>query len=215
MTRPAPGRPAGPPATHQAPVGATIAAPDSSTYARQHRGFFHIDRAARIPATRVGAAAHNVDGDLVNWNSLPLTFLGATSPSTMWTAASAIIDRPKYAQAKRRTLNHNQEDGREKTRVLPAQDTNLKNAFRGPTNGVHLNVGSMTNEQATAESRAPITAGAAFVVHLTGDGPKDWDNLNGRVEHVRSGQSLRFRSAADLVSFMQRVLASCEEPKTV
>lgn len=114
------------------------AAPDSPTYARQHAAFFHLDRAAGLSATRVGAAAHNVDGDIMKWNSLPLPLRGATSPSTMWTAASAIIDRARDAQAKRRTFNQSQEEGREKTRVLPAQDTNLKNAFRGPTNGVHL-----------------------------------------------------------------------------
>ena len=122
----------------QEPVGATNAAPDSLTYARQHEAFSDSDRAAGVPATRAGAAAHNVDGDLVKWNSLPLLFLGAISPSTMWTAASAIIDRSKYAQAKRRTFNQLQEEGRENTRTLPVQDTNLKNAFRGPTNGVHL-----------------------------------------------------------------------------
>jgi hypothetical protein len=46
---------------------------------------------------------HTVDGAIGRRNSLPLTRLGAPSPSTMWTAACAIIERPKYAQAKRRT----------------------------------------------------------------------------------------------------------------
>jgi hypothetical protein len=33
----------------------------------------------------------------------------------MWTAACAIIERPWYAHAKRRTFNQNQEEGREET----------------------------------------------------------------------------------------------------
>jgi len=36
------------------------------TYARPHAGFFHTDRSAAVSATHVGAAAHNVDGDIVN-----------------------------------------------------------------------------------------------------------------------------------------------------
>ena len=66
----------------------------------------------------------------------------------------------------------------------------------------------MTNEQRTTEGRAPLSAGAAFVVHLTAGQPDVPESLHGRVEHVRSGQSLRFGSVADLVSFMQRVLAN-------
>ena len=56
--------------TRQEPVGATIAAADSLTYARPYAAFFHSDRAARLSATRVGAAAHSVDGDIVNGNRL-------------------------------------------------------------------------------------------------------------------------------------------------
>jgi hypothetical protein len=125
--------------TRQEPAGATIAAADSLTYARPHAAFFHSDRAAGDPAPRVGAAAHSVDGDIVNGNSLPPPLLTATAPSTLWTAACAIIERPMYASAKRRTFNQNQEQGRPETRELPTPDTNLKNAFRGPTNGVHVN----------------------------------------------------------------------------
>ena len=64
----------------------------------------------------------------------------------------------------------------------------------------------MTNEQST-QGRAPLSSEAAFVVHLTAGPPDGPDALQGRVEHVRSGQSARFGSTADLVSFMQRVLA--------
>ena len=113
-THPVCGRPSCPPATRQEAVGATSAAPDSLTYVRQHAAFFHIARAAGVPATRVGAAAHKVDGDIVQWTRPPLPLLGATSPSTMWTAASAIIERPRYVHAKRRTLNQNPKEGREK-----------------------------------------------------------------------------------------------------
>jgi hypothetical protein len=126
--------------TRQEPVGATIAAVDGLTYARPHADIFHSDRAAGVPAPRVGAAAHNVDGDIVNWNRLPLPLLATTAPSTMWTAACIMIDRNCYTHANRRTCNQHPEEGRENTRVLPAPDTNLKNAFRGPTNGVHSTV---------------------------------------------------------------------------
>jgi hypothetical protein len=95
--------------THQEAPGTTIPEQDKAAYARQDAAFFHIDSAAGIPATHVGAAAHTVDGAIVKRNSLPLTFLGATSPSTVWTAASAIIDHPRYAQTKRKTLNQNPE----------------------------------------------------------------------------------------------------------
>ena len=48
--------------TRQEPVGATIAAADSLTYARPYAAFLHSDRAARLSATRVGAAAHRWTG---------------------------------------------------------------------------------------------------------------------------------------------------------
>jgi hypothetical protein len=46
--------------TRQEPAGATIAAADSPTYARQPAAFFRRDRAAGVPATRAGAAAHTM-----------------------------------------------------------------------------------------------------------------------------------------------------------
>ncbi|HEY0302630.1 MAG TPA: glycine-rich protein, partial [Rhizomicrobium sp.] len=65
----------------------------------------------------------------------------------------------------------------------------------------------MIKRPSATEPRAPLSAGAAFVVHLTTDRVDVPDALQGRVEHVRSGESLRFASVADLVGFMQRVLA--------
>lgn len=45
-------------------------------------------------------------------------------------------------------------------------------------------------------------------MHLTAGRLDVPDTLQVRVEHVRSGQSQRFESVADLVTFMQRVLTN-------
>ena len=115
------------------------------TYARPHAGFFHTNRTAGVSATHVGAAVHNVDGDVVIWNSLPLSLLATTLPSTMWTVACTMIYHKNYVHTKRRTLTQHQEERRETTRMLPAPDTNLKNAFHGPTNGVHPSIRIMSS----------------------------------------------------------------------
>ena len=90
-------------ATHHGAPGVPIAAPDEATYARHHAVFFPSETAPGF-CTAHGAAAHTVDGDLEKGNGLPLRYPGAISPSTMWTAASAIIDCRSSAQVKRRTL---------------------------------------------------------------------------------------------------------------
>jgi len=51
-------------------------------------------------------------------------------------------------------------------------------------------------------SRARLDPEQAFVVHLTATAA-----MRGRVEHVTSGQSLRFASVSELIAFMQRALA--------
>jgi len=66
----------------------------------------------------------------------------------------------------------------------------------------------MTNEQSPIAGREALSAETAFVVHLTADRLTPTESLRGRAEHVKSGQSLRFASVTDLVSFMQRVLAT-------
>ena len=66
----------------------------------------------------------------------------------------------------------------------------------------------MIKRPSATEPRAPLSASTAFVVHLTTDSAGVPETLQGRVEHVRSGESLRFGSVADLVRFMQRVLAN-------
>lgn len=66
----------------------------------------------------------------------------------------------------------------------------------------------MTNEQSTTAGRAALSAGTAFVVHVTDNQLEGPESLHGRVEHVRSGEAQRFASVADLASFMRRVLAN-------
>ena len=50
-------------------------------------------------------------------------------------------------------------------------------------------------------SRSRLSTEQAFVVHLV-----ESDAVHGRVEHVNSGQSMRFGSVAELIDFMQRTL---------
>ena len=69
-----------------------------------------------------------------------------------------------------------------------------------------LLVAPMTNDRAPVPP-APLSAKAAFVVHLTAGAAAAPESLAGRVEHVTSGHSLRFSSMAELFGFMQRVLA--------
>jgi hypothetical protein len=66
----------------------------------------------------------------------------------------------------------------------------------------------MTNDRTRPSAPAPLSAKAAFVVHLTATAADAPETLLGRVEHVRSGKSLRFASAGELVGFMQRTLAT-------
>lgn len=66
---------------------------------------------------------------------------------------------------------------------------------------------TMTNDGTTLVPPAPLSAKAAFVVHLTAAAAVAPETLAGRVEHVISGDSLRFTSMAELFGFMQRALA--------
>jgi hypothetical protein len=50
--------------------------------------------------------------------------------------------------------------------------------------------------------RKGLAPESAFVVHLAGVG-----SGHGRVEHVTSGRSLRFDSPAELMQFMQQIIA--------
>ncbi|HZR80546.1 MAG TPA: hypothetical protein VFD92_05555 [Candidatus Binatia bacterium] len=54
----------------------------------------------------------------------------------------------------------------------------------------------------------------AFVVQFTRVGAGDQASVTGRVEHVQSGRSARFRSRDDLVEFMDGVLKDLEERST-
>ena len=56
---------------------------------------------------------------------------------------------------------------------------------------------------AVAGDIRPLTARAAFVLHMTLAASDPPDALAGRVEHVVSGRSLRFTTAGELVAFLQ------------
>jgi hypothetical protein len=52
-----------------------------------------------------------------------------------------------------------------------------------------------------------LSSETAFVVHLGPGAAGSFTALQGRVEHVRSGQSRRFVSTEELVTFMCQALA--------
>lgn len=64
--------------------------------------------------------------------------------------------------------------------------------------------------QGSAAAKAGATAGQAlqpehaFVVQLRGGSSTSRDGLQGRVEHVVSGEAMRFVSTAELVEFLAR-----------
>lgn len=71
------------------------------------------------------------------------------------------------------------------------------------------------NDHTSTGSEAPGTAEGdpagqalqperAFVVQLRSGPVSDRNGLQGRVEHVVSGEALRFRSTAELVDFLNR-----------
>ena len=53
-----------------------------------------------------------------------------------------------------------------------------------------------------------LTTETAFVVHIGPTAAGSFTALQGRVEHVRSGQSRRFVSTEELVTFMCQALAT-------
>jgi hypothetical protein len=57
-------------------------------------------------------------------------------------------------------------------------------------------------------SQAPLPAELAFVVQLRGTPAPGSQHLIGRVEHIASGETLRFDSAAELITFMSKIGAS-------
>lgn len=91
---------------------------------------------AELPTTRVGAAAHNVDGDTANPLPSATTSRRAIPPSTMWTAACAIIHRPRYAPAERRTLNST--PARVEKRLDQEKESSYEQLHPEPQSGINL-----------------------------------------------------------------------------
>jgi hypothetical protein len=56
-------------------------------------------------------------------------------------------------------------------------------------------------------SEAPLPAELAFVVQLRAPSDPAGNPFAGRAEHIASGASARFTSAADLIGFITQVLA--------
>jgi hypothetical protein len=60
--------------------------------------------------------------------------------------------------------------------------------------------------------KAPLSVHWAFVVHFRLSTDIAQGRIEGRVEHVVSGQSTHFDSLEELLAFMARVLASVRAP---
>ena len=60
--------------------------------------------------------------------------------------------------------------------------------------------------------KAPLTVHWAFVVHFRLSTNIAQGRIEGRVEHVVSGQATHFSSLEELLAFMARVLASVRAP---
>jgi hypothetical protein len=60
--------------------------------------------------------------------------------------------------------------------------------------------------------QAPLSVHWAFVVHLRTSSDAARGQVDGRVEHVVSGQSAHFNSLEELLAFMARVLATIRAP---
>jgi hypothetical protein len=60
-------------------------------------------------------------------------------------------------------------------------------------------------------AKAPLSVHRAFVVHFRTDSNVTRGPIEGRVEHVISGQSMHFESLDELLTFMARVLTLRKE----
>jgi hypothetical protein len=60
--------------------------------------------------------------------------------------------------------------------------------------------------------KAPLSVHRAFVVHFRTSSNIACGPIEGRVEHVVSGQSTHFDSLEELLTFMARVLAALRAP---
>ena len=66
----------------------------------------------------------------------------------------------------------------------------------------------MTSRPIATPAHAPLSADAAFVVHLTALAAEAPGGVSGRIEHISSGNSTRFGSLDELLGFMRHVLAT-------
>jgi hypothetical protein len=64
----------------------------------------------------------------------------------------------------------------------------------------------------TPPPEAPLSPQWAFVVQLREGTALTLERMQGRIEHIVSGQACTFRSFAEARTFMERVLAAMREP---
>jgi len=61
-------------------------------------------------------------------------------------------------------------------------------------------------------AKAPLSVHRAFVVHFRTSSNVACGPIEGRVEHVVSGQSMHFDSLEELLAFIDQVLANVRAP---
>lgn len=66
----------------------------------------------------------------------------------------------------------------------------------------------MTDDRTPTTRRASLTADVAFVVHFAASTADTPETVKGRIEHITSGRSTRFASIAELIGFMQHIVAA-------
>ena len=68
-----------------------------------------------------------------------------------------------------------------------------------------------TNEQKVGQRPSPVSPHWAFFVQLRTGTPLSSEHLQGRIEHLVSGQTTIFSSLEEARAFMEHVLTSMEE----
>lgn len=66
----------------------------------------------------------------------------------------------------------------------------------------------MTDDRIPATHCVSLPADSAFVVHFAASSADTPETVKGRIEHITSGRSTRFASTAELIGFMQHIVAA-------
>lgn len=73
---------------------------------------------------------------------------------------------------------------------------------------------AMQNTNSESNSKYPLTANRAFVIQFSSDTQLNENRLNGRIEHIISGEVSHFSSFLELRQFLGRVLDRTSDTKS-